>query len=82
MSLEIKRLRTGDDALVVGAGHLFDQQPRPGAIRRFLAESTHHLFVAYEDDEPVGFVTGVEMSHPDKGHEMFLYELAVDDDHR
>lgn len=82
MSLEIKRLRTGDDALVVGAGHLFDQQPRPDAIRLFLAESTHHLFIAYEDGEPVGFVSGVQMTHPDKGPEMFLYELAVDEDHR
>jgi ribosomal-protein-alanine N-acetyltransferase len=26
-----------------------------------------------------GFVSGVEMVHPDKGTEMFLYELGVDD---
>jgi len=25
----------------------------------------------------VGFVSGVEMTHPDKGTEMFLYELGV-----
>jgi ribosomal protein S18 acetylase RimI-like enzyme len=25
----------------------------------------------------VGFVSGVETTHPDKGTEMFLYELAV-----
>ena len=30
----------------------------------------------------VGFVTGVEMTHPDKGTEMFLYELAVAEDVR
>ncbi len=29
-------------------------------------------------DEPVGFVTGIELTHPDKGTEMFLYELGVD----
>jgi ribosomal protein S18 acetylase RimI-like enzyme len=28
---------------------------------------------------PVGFVTGVETTHPDKGTEMFLYELGVDE---
>ena len=28
---------------------------------------------------PVGFVSGVETTHPDKGTEMFLYELGVDD---
>ena len=25
----------------------------------------------------MGFTTGVEMTHPDKGTEMFLYELEV-----
>lgn len=82
MSIDIKRLRPGDDALVAEAGHLFDDPPRPDAIGRFLAEPTHHLLVAYADGKPVGFVSGVEMTHPDKGTEMFLYELAVDEDHR
>jgi ribosomal protein S18 acetylase RimI-like enzyme len=27
-------------------------------------------------------VTGVELTHPDKGTEMFLYELGVDEAHR
>lgn len=27
-------------------------------------------------------MSGVELTHPDKGTEMFLYELAVDEDHR
>jgi ribosomal protein S18 acetylase RimI-like enzyme len=31
---------------------------------------------------PVGFVSGVELTHPDKGVEMFLYELAVDEGFR
>jgi ribosomal protein S18 acetylase RimI-like enzyme len=35
------------------------------------------LLFALLEDQPVGFVTGVEMTHPDKGTEMFLYELAV-----
>ena len=30
----------------------------------------------------VGFVSGVETTHPDKGTEMFLYELAVAEDAR
>jgi hypothetical protein len=29
------------------------------------------LLVAYLDDAPVGMTTGVEMTHPDKGTEMF-----------
>jgi ribosomal protein S18 acetylase RimI-like enzyme len=45
-----------------------------------LQDDRHHLLVAREGDDLVGFVSGVEMTHPDKGTEMFLYELAVDDD--
>ena len=30
----------------------------------------------------MGFVSGVEVTHPDKGTEMFLYELAVDEPFR
>ena len=32
------------------------------------------------DGTPAGFVNGVEMTHPDKGTEMFIYELGVDDE--
>ena len=62
------------------AGFLFDDAPEPEATRRFLAEPTHHLLVAYDTaGRPLGFVSGVETTHPDKGTEMFLYELGVDE---
>ena len=35
--------------------------------------------MAYDAGAPLGFVTGVELTHPDKGTEMFLYELGVDE---
>jgi GNAT superfamily N-acetyltransferase len=75
-------MEPGDDATVVAAGHLFDGPARPDATARFLAEPSHHLLLAYDEDwsdHPVGMVTGVETTHPDKGTEMFLYELAVDE---
>jgi ribosomal protein S18 acetylase RimI-like enzyme len=72
----------GDDALVLTAGELFDRPPTPEWTARFLAEDGHHLLVALVDEVPVGFVSGVETTHPDKGTEMFLYELAVDEKHR
>lgn len=78
MKLEIRRLADGDERAVFDAGSLFDESPDPAATRRFLAESTHHMFVAYSPaGEPVGFISGVETTHPDKGTEMFLYELSV-----
>jgi ribosomal protein S18 acetylase RimI-like enzyme len=69
--------RVTDAAGVEAAGPLLDRPPAADATRRFLADPGHHLLVAYEADVPAGFVTGVEMTHPDKGTEMFLYELGV-----
>ena len=74
--------RPGDDGLVAAASHLFDGPARPDAVARFLAENGHHLLIASEDGQAVGFVSGVEVTHPDKGTEMFLYELAVDEPFR
>lgn len=67
---------------VLAAGDLFDERPTAEWARRFLEQPGHHLLLAYVDDTPVGMVTGVEMTHPDKGTEMFLYELGVADDHQ
>jgi ribosomal protein S18 acetylase RimI-like enzyme len=80
--MEIRVLRPGDDGLVAAASHLFDGPATPEATARFLGEAGHHLLIAYEAEEAVGFVTGVEVTHPDKGTEMFLYELAVDEPFR
>lgn len=66
-----------DAAAVTAAQTLFDDTAKPEAVARFLAEPTHHLLIGYDGARPVGFVSGVEMTHPDKGTEMFLYELAV-----
>src|SRR5580692_10652935 len=75
----VRELGPGDDALVAAASSLFDGPARPDATAAFLADDRHHLLVAYEGLRPVGFVSGVEVTHPDKGTEMFLYELAVDE---
>ncbi len=77
--MEIRRLGPGDDAAVAAASGLFDRAADPMATRRFLATSGHHLLIAYEDGVPVGFISGIEVTHPDKGTEMFLYELGVDE---
>jgi ribosomal protein S18 acetylase RimI-like enzyme len=64
---------------VASAARLYDGAVRPEAVDRFLADPTHHLLLAVDGEQTVGFVSGVEMTHPDKGTEMFLYELAVDE---
>ncbi|QFZ16538.1 GNAT family N-acetyltransferase [Saccharothrix syringae] len=75
--MDIRRITSYE--AVVTAGHLFDDPPREDATRAFLADDRHHLLIAYVDDRPAGFVSGVETIHPDKGVEMLIYELGVDD---
>ena len=77
---EIRRAATVDE--MVAASHLFDSDAKPEWAQRFLASPGHHLLLAYVDGRPAGFVSGVEMTHPDKGTEMFLYELGVDEGYR
>jgi len=77
---DIRRAATVDE--VVAASHLFDNDAKPEWAQRFLADPGHHLLLAHVEDRAVGFVSGVEMTHPDKGTEMFLYELGVDDGYR
>jgi ribosomal protein S18 acetylase RimI-like enzyme len=62
------------------AAHLFDDPLVEASLDAFLADDRHHLLIAYVDDEPAGFVSGVELFHPDKPKpEMFLYEMGVDE---
>jgi ribosomal protein S18 acetylase RimI-like enzyme len=78
--MDIRRIHDID--AVLGAGELFDSPPQLEPTRRFLAADGHHLLIAYVDDVPAGMITGVEMTHPDKGTELFLYELGVEEQFR
>ena len=80
--MNIERMGPADQERVMAAAALFDYPPRADAVNRFLADPNHHLLIAFSGDVPAGFVSGVEVTHPDKGTEMFLYELAVDEAHR
>ncbi len=78
----VVRLGPGDAAVVHTGADLFDAPPTAEWTARFLERDGHHLLVALAGDRPVGFVSGVETTHPDKGSEMFLYELSVHPRHR
>jgi len=75
--MQITRIESDQASRVQAAEALFDGPIDGAATQRFLEEPGHHLLLAYVDGQPVGMVTGVEMTHPDKGTEMFLYELGV-----
>lgn len=79
--MEIHRATTVAELLA--AGHLYDGPPRARWAEAFLAAPGHLMLIAYaEDGFPAGFVSGIEMLHPDKGVELCLYELSVDEAYR
>jgi ribosomal protein S18 acetylase RimI-like enzyme len=81
--VQLRHLGPDDVDTVLAAARLFDAPPRRAATEQFLAEPTHHLVMAFDDEgTATGFVSGVETTHPDKGTEMFLYELSVAEDAR
>lgn len=78
--MEVAELGPGDDEQVVRARHLFDDPVDADAVRAYLGDPRHHLLIASVDGTAAGFVTGIELLHPDKERpEMFIYELGVDE---
>jgi ribosomal protein S18 acetylase RimI-like enzyme len=82
VNLELRWMTSGDAEVIESASYLFDDEVQHEWAEKFLRQPNHHLCIAFVDDEPAGFVSGVEITHPDKGTEMLLYELGVDDDFR
>jgi [ribosomal protein S18]-alanine N-acetyltransferase len=83
VSVDIRRVAAGEEERAHAAEALFDDPVDLDATRRFLADDANVLLVAYVEGEPAGFVTGTELTHPDKrAPELFLNELAVDEAHR
>lgn len=77
--MDIERIGPHELDRVMAAANLFDARPTTEWTTTFLTSPGHHLLFARVHDVDVGFVTGVQTTHPDKGTEMFLYELGVDD---
>ena len=81
--VEIWRAESGEEERVQAAERLFDHRVDPDATRRFLANPDNELLIAYLDGDPAGFVSGTELTHPDRAQpELFLNELGVDAAHR
>lgn len=82
MPVELRPLNLDDVDAVLAAEHLFVNEPSREWATLFLGRGGHHLIFAEHDGRAVGFISGMEISHPDKGTEMLLYELSVADDAR
>ena len=78
MSIEIKILRAGDEAILDRvAGDVFDNAINPDLAREFLTDPRHHLAVALDDGQMVGVVSAVHYVHPDKPPELWINEVSV-----
>jgi ribosomal protein S18 acetylase RimI-like enzyme len=83
MSIEIRKLMSGDEAVLGNvAPGVFDEPVRPDLVKRFLATPNYRIFVALDGDLVVGMCTGFTHFHPDKDEEFFVNELGVDDSYR
>ena len=82
MSVSVRRARPGDEAEIARFEAAFDNEVRDDETRRFLADDRHVLLLGYLDDRPAGFVSAVEVFHPDKPSELFLNEIGVIDEIR
>jgi ribosomal protein S18 acetylase RimI-like enzyme len=82
--MKMVHVGSGDERLLLAGADLFDAPPTQEWATKFLSSEGHHLLVAVDDGDgqPIGFISGVETTHPDKGTEMFLYELSVAEGHR
>jgi ribosomal protein S18 acetylase RimI-like enzyme len=81
--MEIWRATAGSERRVKAADRLFDHSVDLKSTRRFLENNANYLLIAYVDDQPAGFVSGTELTHPDQSRpELFLNELGVDEAHR
>src|SRR5262252_5743753 len=79
---EIRVLESSDDAVLRNvAPGVFDHALDPALVAEFLHDERHHLAVAIDQDQVVGFASGVHYVHPDKTAELFINEVAVAPSH-
>src|SRR6516225_652773 len=79
MAIEIKVLGPQDAGILAAvAPDVFDDPIDVGRAREFLADPRHHLAVAVDDGQVVGFVSAVHYLHPDKPRpELWINEIGV-----
>lgn len=84
MTIAIKILNYDDvDILKNIAPDVFDDSLNIQRAQEFLADSRHHLAVAIEKNQVIGFVSAVHYLHPDKPHpELWINEVSVAETHR
>lgn len=80
---EVSSLAAGDEAVLESvAPGVFDGPVQPARVRELMADPRHHLVVARQAGQVVGFASGVHYVHPDKPPELWIAEVGVAEGHR
>ena len=83
MAAEIRVLASGDESVLMNvAPEVFDNPVDPELAREFLADPRHHIAVAIDDGQVVGFASGLHYVHPDKPPELWINEVGVAPSHQ
>lgn len=75
-------LGSGEAAVLAHvAADVFDNPVDPALAAAFLADPRHHIAVAIDAGQVVGFASGVDYLHPDKLPELWINEVGVAPSH-
>lgn len=77
MASETRILHSGDQAVLDNvAPGVFDNALEPRLVAEFLGDDRHHLVVAVDQGQVIGFASGVHYVHPDKPPELWINEVG------
>jgi aminoglycoside 6'-N-acetyltransferase I len=78
MSVIVKMLGPGDSGVLDHvAPDVFDDALEPKLVAEFIGDERHHVAVAIDRGQVVGFASGVHYVHPDKPAELWINEVGV-----
>jgi ribosomal protein S18 acetylase RimI-like enzyme len=83
MTFETRILDSSNQAVLVNvAPDVFDNVLDPRLVDEFLSDNRHHLAVAIDEGQVIGFASGVHYVHPDKPPELWINEVGVAPSHQ
>ena len=83
MQLETRILTSGDHMVLNNvAPDVFDNVLDAQLVAEFLSDERHHVAVALDQSQVVGFASGVHYVHPDKPPELWINEVGVAPSHQ
>lgn len=81
--IEVRMLQANETQVLAHVvDDVFDNPVDPQQTAAFLADPRHHIAVAIDSGQVVGFASGVDYLHPDKPPEFWINEVGVAPSHQ